>query len=435
MNRRQFLTAATLSAAAGSVLPRAAAQPSSRRPPNILLIMADDFGYECLACNGAAEYKTPNLDALAASGVRFTAAHSTPLCTPTRVQLMTGKYNFRNYTEFGSLKPGEHTFAHMLQSKGYRTGVMGKWQLAGAVPGTAYKGKGSLPEEAGFDEHCLWQVKDRGSRYWDPSVQVNGKLEEEIKGKYGPDLFAQFGEEFIERHRNRPFLLYYPMALTHDPFVPTPRSPNLPAASERHRADRKWFADMVAYMDHCAGRLLAKIEQTGLSSQTLILFTGDNGTGRGITTMTRNGPYKGGKGGSTAAGTHVPLLARWAGRSPKGAVSNDLIDFTDFLPTLAETASAGLPAGHPRDGRSFLPQVLGRKGAPRDWIFCDYNPRWGKMEPARWAMDHDWKLYGDGRFFDLRADPLEERPPMAEVTGDAARGKSKLAAALSKFSG
>jgi arylsulfatase A len=425
MNRRQFLHAAV----------GASAVAQSRRPPNIVLIMADDFGYECLGCNGATEYRTPKLDSLASTGVRFTAAHSTPLCTPTRVQLMTGKYNCRNYTEFGSLPPGEFTFGHMLQKSGYRTCAVGKWQLAGAIRGTNYRGNGTQPGPAGFDEHCLWQVRDRGSRYWDPILEIDGKPAATLEGKYGPDIFADFATNFIERHRSRPFLLYYPMALTHDPFVPTPRSGSAPSAGQKQRNDPKWFADMVAYMDHSAGRVIAKIDELGLDRNTLVLFTGDNGTSPAITTATRNGPYRGGKGGTTEAGTHVPLIARWSGQSPKGKVCNDLIDFTDFLPTLAEATGARIPNGHPRDGQTFLAQVQGKRGTPREWVFCHYNPRWGKRPPARWAMDKRWKLYGDRRFFDLQSDPLEEKPPLADLTPEMQTARTKLEAVLARFPG
>lgn len=424
MNRRQFLVQAL----------GAAATAQSRRPPNIVLIMADDFGYECLACNGATEYKTPRLDALAASGVRFTAAHSTPLCTPTRVQLMTGKYNHRNYTEFGSLPPGEVTFSHMLQKSGYRTCAVGKWQLAGRIQGTNYRGTGTQPRDAGFDEHCLWQVRDRGSRYWDPIVEINGQPAATLEGKYGPDVFADFARGFIERHRNQPFFLYYPMALTHDPFVPTPWSGSGLSPEQKQRSDPKWFADTVSYMDHAAGRVIAKIDELGLADNTLVLFTGDNGTSPAITTATRNGPYRGGKGGTTQAGTHVPLIARWAGQSPKGAVCDDLIDFTDFMPTLAEATGAQLPTSHPRDGRTFLPQVQGKRGTPREWIFCHYNPRWGKNRtPARWAMDKRWKLYEDQRFFDLGQDPLEANPPLTRLTPEMTKAKAKLEAVIARF--
>lgn len=402
MNRRQFLTTGLTAVAT-------ARAQSSKRPPNIVLILADDLGYECLGCNGAVSYKTPNLDRLAATGLRFTNAHSTPLCTPTRVQLMTGKYNFRNYTEFGSLPQGESTFAHMMRNAGYATAVAGKWQLAGAIEGTAYKGQGTLPEEAGFDEHCLWQVKDRGSRYWNPTVQENGKLHPVQEGKYGPDLFGRFAVDFIERHRDRPFFFYYAMALTHDPFVPTPQSESHPP-EQKNKNNTRWFGDMVSYMDGIVGRIVAKIDELKLSNDTLIIFTGDNGTHPTITTMTKDGPYKGDKGNTTIAGTHVPLIARWTGRTPSGSTCDDLIDFTDFMPTMAELSRAKLPANHPRDGRSFAARLTGGKATPREWVFCDYNPRWGRFKPARWVMNKRWKLYEDGRFFDIASDPREQVP-------------------------
>jgi arylsulfatase A-like enzyme len=396
-----------------------------RRAPNIVLILADDLGYECLGCNGATEYKTPNLDRFAKSGTRFVNAHSTPLCTPTRVQLMTGKYNFRNYTEFGSLKPGEFTFAHLLQQAGYKTGIAGKWQLAGAIEGTGYKGVGSLPEAAGFPEHCLWQVKARGSRYWDPTLQVDGKLQPIRKGQYGPDIFAAYAENFFEKHRKEPFFFYYAMALTHDPFVPTPDSKDV-QADARDKAAAKWFPEMVAYMDKVVGRLLERLESLGLARDTIVIFTGDNGTSTAITTQTVNGPVRGGKGGTKQNGTHVPLIARWTGTTPPGRVCEDLIDFTDFFPTFAEAAGKPMPSEHPKDGQSFLPQIRGGKGKPREWIFCDYAPRWGKFTDARWAMDKRWKLYGDGRLYDVASDP-DEQAPVAKRPPEAAKLEKALA--------
>lgn len=176
MDRRHFLkmigTSAAFSYSSGSLF----SKTGHMEKPNIVLIMVDDLGYECLGCDGGASYKTPRLDRMARSGMRFDHCYAMPLCTPTRVQLMTGKYNFRNYTEFGSLKPGETTFAHIFKNAGYRTCVVGKWQLAGHYPGSRQKGKGTLPYDAGFDEHCLWQVQQRGSRYWDPVIQQNGKI-------------------------------------------------------------------------------------------------------------------------------------------------------------------------------------------------------------------------------------------------------------------
>lgn len=425
MHRRQFLSSAAAAISAPAF--GHAAQPI-RRLPNIVLIMADDLGYECLACNGATQYRTPNLDRLAAQGVRFTHAHSTPLCTPTRVQLMTGKYNFRNYTEFGSLPSGERTFAHHLKQAGYRTAVTGKWQLAGAIEGSQYKGVGTLPEAAGFDEHCLWQVRHRGSRYWNPTVQIDGRLQRDRTGDFGPDMFAGFAQSFIERHRQQPFFLYYPMVLTHDPFVPTPKSKIQPT-TDLQKSDPIWFADMVAYMDHVVGLIAGTLERHGIAENTVLLFTADNGTHPSITTATVNGPYQGGKGSTTSAGTHVPLLASWPGTAPRGSVCPDLIDFTDFFPTLSALASLPMPEGHPCDGQSFLPQLRGESGTPRTHIYCDYNPRWGGFKPARWAMDHRWKLYGDGRFYDLSAD-LGENRALQDVPVDARDAAERLRSVL-----
>lgn len=427
MRRREFLAGAAGAGFAGAGLVNA--QPA--RKPNVVLIMADDFGYECLGCNGATTYKTPNLDALARRGVRYTNTHSTPLCTPTRVQLMTGKYNHRNYTEFGALKPGEFTFAHMMQKAGYRTCAVGKWQLAGSVPGTKQKGVGQLPEEAGFDEHCLWQVKTRGERYWDPVLVANGKALPEKKGQFGPDVFAEFATQFMETNRARPFFLYYPMALTHDPFLATPRSKGFGEADKR-RSDPKWFADFTAYMDEKAGQVIAQVDKLGLGRETLILFTGDNGTHPSITTPTVNGPYKGGKGGTLMNGTHVPLITAWRGRGAEGKVNEDLIDFTDVMPTMAEAAGASMPEGHPRDGRSFLAQIEGKRGNPREWIFCHYEPRWGGRTSARWVMDKRWKLYGDGRFFDLQRD-VEEKTPIAELTPEMRSVRARFEGVLAKM--
>jgi arylsulfatase A len=250
-----------------------------------------------------------------------------------------------------------------------------------------------------------------------------------MRGRFGTDVFTDYAMDFVERHRDRPFFLYYPMALTHDPFLPTPRSRDF-REEQKHRGDKVWFADMVAYMDEAAGRIVRKIDGAGLAGNTLVLFTGDNGASPAITTRTANGPYRGGKGSTIAAGTHVPLIARWQGAPGQRAVCSDLVDFTDFFPTLAEAAGAHIPDDHPRDGRSFLPPITGRKGSPREWIFCDYNPRWGRFQPARWAMDERWKLYGDGRFYDLQNDPREQQP-LTALTPEMRQASAKLASALS----
>ena len=417
VSRRSILfTSVSAGIAAG--VPTGYASGNASRKPNLILVMADDFGYECLSCNGSKQYKTPNLDSMASAGVRFTEAHSTPLCTPSRVQIMTGKYGFRNYTEFGALRPGERTFGHHLKDAGYQTCVVGKWQLQGSVPGTKQRGVGTSPDQAGFDEHCLWHVRARGSRYWDPLVQTNGATEKKLAGRYGPDVFLEYAEGFIRRNRERPFFLYYPLVLTHDPYVPAPSSGDT-TAEEKSKDDTKWFGDMVEYTDTIVGRLLACIERNGIAGNTLVIFTGDNGTRLGVTSQTVDGPVTGAKGLTTAGGTHVPLIAKWPGKSASGATCRDLIDFTDVFPTLSEAAGVPMPKDHPLDGRSFLPQIEGKSGNPREWIFCHYAPKWGGRPHRRWVMDHRWKLYEDGAFHDLRQDP-EEKNPLETIPPEAA---------------
>ena len=399
---------------------------SHKQKPNIILIMADDMGYECLSCNGSTSYDTPNLDKLANNGVRFTNCFSTPLCTPSRVQLMTGKYNHRNYEEFGTLPKGEKTFAHLSKDAGYATAVAGKWQLVGHYEGSGYKGEGVYPQEAGFDEHCLWQIDKFGSRYWSPLIQQNGSIIENTEDKFGPDLICDFIIDFIERKKEQPFLVYYPMILTHDPFVPTPDSEH--SYEQKHKNDKAFFGDMVEYTDKIVGRIVKTINQLGLSDNTLVIFIGDNGTHKSITTETMQGPVTGAKGKTIDTGIHVPLIAKWAGQSASGKVNDDLIDFTDFLPTLLQAIAGKMPADFISDGRSFLPQIKGEKGNPRDWIFCHYDPKWGRWQKSSFVRTKQYKLYDDGIMYDVKSDPLEEKPILSgdELDNPIERRKMQL---------
>jgi len=422
--RRDFLGMANFAAAA-SLFGRGRGLAQGGRRPNVVLILADDLGYECLGCYGGTSYKTPALDDLARTGVRFDRCYSQPLCTPSRVQLMTGKYNFRNYKAFGVIDPKETSFAHLLKNAGYATCVVGKWQLYGSeIEKAEVKGKGARPEQMGFEEHCLWQVERRDSRYRDPLIVVNGKYRDDLAGRYGPDVFCDYALGFIERHRDRPFLLYYPMALTHDPFVPTPDSPDWSKGQDK--ANPKYFADMVAYMDKIVGRLVIRLDELGVRENTLLLFVGDNGTGVRIESRLGNRLVKGGKGTTTDAGMHVPLIANWKGMASSGAICDDLIDLTDFLPTLTETTGASVPTGLILDGRSFLPQIQGRKGNPREWVFCHYFRDPGNPV-KRFVMDKRWKLYQNGNLFDLSQDLLEERPIGPDRdTREAAEARKRL---------
>lgn len=400
--------------------------------PNIILIMADDVSWEAFGCYGAQDYQTPHIDALAKKGVQFSQCYSTPICTTSRVMIMTGKYNFRNYTHFGYLNPQEKTFANLLQDAGYKTAVAGKWQLNGLsnnLPGHADM---TRPNKAGFDEYCLWQLtkvrQANGERFWSPPIEQNGRLvtAEENDGKYGPDLFCDFLCDFMSRNKQAPFFAYYPMVLVHNPFVPTPDTigdqPRTQAGNKLGKNKKQNFQAMVNYMDKIVGRIVAKTEDLGIADNTLILFTADNGTNTQIKSLWNGQTIRGGKGGMTDMGTHVPMVAYWKGHTVSGAVLNDLVDFTDVYPTLAATAGIELQQTDPFDGRSFLPQLKGEPGDPRDTVFCHYEPYWNKTS-GQFARTAQYKLYRDGRFYEPPID-LEEKDDLSKTPV----GQSQLAA-------
>jgi arylsulfatase A len=414
MNRRDFLKSLGCGTAALAVQGCNSVSGFSKgkgTKSNIILIMADDIGYECFGCYGSATYKTPVLDGLAETGMRFEHCYSQPLCTPSRIKIMTGQYNFRNYTNFGVLDPKQKTFGHLLQGCGYTTCVVGKWQLYGSVDQSKeVRGTGSLPPQAGFDEHCLWQVKNRGSRFKNPIVVQNGRDLGALEGKYGPDVFTNYAIDFIERHESKPFFLYFPMALVHNPFVPTPDSDDWD--KKKQKQNNKYFSDMVTYMDKLVGRIVRKVDKLGLRRNTLVIFIGDNGTNRNIKSKMKDGQIiQGDKGNTTDAGTRVPLIASWPGVVPEGKVCGDLVDFSDFVPTFADLTGISIPEGMVLDGQSFLPQLCGEKGKPRKWIFCHYEPKWlGRKNAVRFVRDKRWKLYDNGDLFDIPADTLEQNP-------------------------
>ncbi len=397
--------------------------------PNIVLIMVDDMGAECLKAYGGISAKTPHIDHLISRGIRFTNCYSNPLCTPSRVQIMTGKYNYRNYKEFGFLDPSQKTFGHLLQSAGYKTCIVGKWQLNGVNSNEPGNQDSKRPHKIGFDEYCLWQVtKRKSSRYADPVIEQNGNKPEVQKGKYGPDLFCDYACNFIKRHQKDPFFLYYPMVLTHSPFVPTPDSPDWNDENFQKEKKNHYFTKMVEHTDHLLGRIYNQLDSLNLLENTVIIYTADNGTDRRITTQTKNGAVKGGKGLTINSGIHVPLIISQKGVTPENKVCNDLIDFTDFVPTLLDIAATPLPEDFQTDGHSFYPVLVGKTGTPRKWIFCHYDARWpfADKHRTRFAMNHRYKLYHDGRFFDFINDPLEKRPVKTSQNKSANTSQTEL---------
>ena len=381
------------------------------RPPNIVLILADDMGYETLSSYGSADYTTPRLDALAATGLRFTQAHSQPLCTPTRVQLMTGQYNVRNYTHFGELNPKERTFGHDLRDAGYATAIAGKWQL----------GKDRrLLDHFGFDEHCLWWLERKSWRYGNVGELIqNGEVLPGENGEYGPDVLNAFVLDFMTRHANQPFFVYYPMLLPHSPFVPTPRSSGDP---DPRATDSAYFKDMVEYTDELVGRVVDHLERLKLRDDTLVIFLGDNGTHSEITSRMVDGRMiQGAKGRTTDGGTRVPMIVSQPGTVVPGMVVEGLVDFSDIVPTLLSAAGQQAEPDRVLDGHDLMPVFRGEAPIARTWSYCWYKR--GKDQNMVSTTDEEVhvfartvrsKRYRDGRFYDIAADPLESNPLQVE---------------------
>ena len=379
-----------------------AAAGDSVSRPNLVLIMADDLGYECIGANGGESYQTPVLDQLASEGIRFEHCYSQPICTPSRVKLMTGIYNVRNYAAFGVLDESQRTFANIIRDQGYATCIVGKWQLGK---------KKKLPNHFGFDEHCLWHFLRRQSRYPSPGLDVNGEKIDYTPG-YGPDVVTEYALDFIKRNQDKPFLLYYPMILTHCPFEPTPDSSDWDPkskGSKTYKGDPKYFGDMVTYMDKQVGRILNQLDDLGIRDNTLVLFTGDNGTDEPVVSVMNGRKVAGAKGKTVDAGTRVPLIAQWRSKTPAGVVCDDLIDFSDFFPTLCQAANANVPATLELDGHSFLPQLMGQPGNSRSWIYVWYG-RDGGPKGKEFTRNQRYKLYRTGKFYDVQNDVNEKSP-------------------------
>ena len=399
--------------------------------PSVVVIMADDVGYESFGSYGSTQYETPRLDEIAAVGTRFTRAYSKPVCTPTRVAIMTGKSNVRNYRDGGVLLPSECTFADLFSEAGYATAIAGKWQLHGWD--SAYTGSDA---GRGFDTYCLWHttlVERKASRYWEPKIECDGAIIETDADDYGPDIFVDFLEDFIETNQRRPFLAYYPMVLPHIPYGLPPG-----AQCENDNDKQCIFEKMVNRVDHNVGRIYDKLDTLGLLDNTVLLFTSDNGAQRAIVSQLGERTIYGDKKLPTDGGTRVPLIAHVPG-NPAGAgrVVDDLVDLVDVMATIAEAAGLDNPDCSSLDGVSFWPQLQGNLGQPRQWIYTYYFP-----EPyvdsfdlltmhteVSYAHDKQLKLYSTGELFDYAADPLELYP-LAEGDPDHAAARTKLQAVL-----
>ncbi|HPR83906.1 MAG TPA: sulfatase-like hydrolase/transferase [Pontiellaceae bacterium] len=369
--------------------------------PNIIFILTDDVGLGDIGCCGG-PFKTPNIDVLAKSGTRFELCYSAPLCGPSRCQALTGRYPFRTGLNSNNSKDAidpsrEVMIPTVMKKAGYATASAGKWGQMCFGPG-----------EWGFDEYVVFQGS---GRYWGeqtPTYVANGKPTALPQGKYLPDLMHEFVTDFMTRHKDQPFFIYYPMVHVHGPILRTPDS-------KEGAGKDQLYKDNVEYMDKLVGKLMAELDRLQLREKTIVIFTGDNGTAHfGVDLATVNGkPISGMKGTMLEGGSRVPLIASWPGRTPAGQVNRDLIDFSDFFPTFAELGGATLPPGVTIDGHSFAAQIRGEKGTPRDWIYVELS---GKS----YARNAGFKLTNHGALFDMSKAPFQEIPVPASTTNAAA---------------
>jgi arylsulfatase A len=368
-----------------------AAEAAETRPPNIILVLADDLGLSRVGCYGGAPFKTPHLDRLAATGLRFERCYSMPICGPSRSVLLTGKYPFRTGAVNNGnsvIDPHKHpTIANVLRRAGYGTCAIGK------LGQSAEPDDPAAPARLGFEESMLWMGRGTPDRYWSPRYFQNGKVVQGDAKDYGPDETHAFLVDFLDRHRTTPCFVYYSAVLTHGPFARTPDS----------RDDKNLVLDMVAYLDKLMGRLVDDLERLGLRENTIILFTSDNGpAGQPLGTIDGS-PMIGSKGDVTEGGVRQPLIVSAPGRVTPGTVSSELVDFSDFFPTILELTGTARPANLTLDGQSFAGQILGKPAPARDWVYSQHGNDY-------FVANRNYKLYGNGRMFDIRRSPVAEDP-------------------------
>lgn len=420
---------------------------SASQSPNVVLILIDDLSHYGVGVYGGVGVSsahgrfgelpiaTPRIDELAAQGMRCDNAFAYPLCENTRIALMSGLNNDRNFLHCKRQHHSDITFGDVFQRAGYATGIFGKWkQTRGTkeIPGKDYI------YEFGWDEFACFDVIDERQRFINPSLVING-VEYDYGGRtdldpetgrrwYGPDICNRYALDFIDRNKNKPFFLYYPMMHVHDDHKPTPDTKpdsifdhfdEVTHNRNGHSGDdQRYFPDMLAYTDKLIGKIVDRLEEHGLTENTIVIVMGDNGTKEAFVHHLADGStYPARKGGNTDNGLHVPLIVRMPGTIGEQQVYDGLVNLTDIFPTLADAADVEIPHRERINGISFWPQLSGSSSPEhRDVIHTWYNGNnhyQNDTTPIRYAFNKDFKRYApshhypEGRFFDLRSDPLE----------------------------
>jgi arylsulfatase A len=407
--------------------------------PNIVYILADDLGFAELSCNGSDRYKTPNIDALANAGVRFTRFYTVPLCGPSRALVLTGRYGFRSgavtqdacKTIIRTGEKAEVMIPTVLKKAGYASALIGKWgQLTpsgdpsdwGFDHELYYKGSGMY-----WNSKVAQPMSEGGEVRGDPDTYVlDGKTVSVKDEEYIPDLLHKDATAWMEAQKGRPFFLYYSLSQVHGEILPTPDSIPAPKGESNGQRAQRLLADNIGYMDKLVGKLVAELERLKLRDNTVIVFMGDNGSTKSAAVDATIGGRRieGEKGSMKEGGGLVPFFATWPGVTPAGKVNANVSDASDLLPTFAEIAGAPMPTGRVIDGRSLVSQLKGDAKSPRTWAFCQLSNNY-------YVREAGWKLDQSGTLYDMKDAPFKEVTVAADTKDEAAvAARARLAAAL-----
>lgn len=389
--------------------------------PNIILIIGDDVGYEIPTYNGGESYETPNLDFMANNGVYFPNCFAMPDGPPARIELMTGKYSNRNFTEPRHLNAEDKTIGNMLHDAGYATAYVGKWHLDGGDTSIRSHGFDKYlvfmpynPETTGYDQ---WYRRYKNPLLYQEATYLPDSV---VHGKYSEDLYNAYINNFIDSNKTKPFFLVYSCNLVQHPWSPVPDDPDYATwdatAGERDRENVKYFPGMVKYMDKMIGKLLDKINETGIMNHTVVLFTSDNGSVKGITSVYRGDTVKGGKLDTKRISINVPLAAYGPGNVVSGIMDTSIVDMTDFLPALAGIGKIPVPQTWGKlDGKTFSDNLKGSIVNTKQKTFCyifwptDYD---APNNTTSFIFDYNYKLYDSAhgaQFYNILLDPDEKK--------------------------
>jgi len=448
--RRDFLKTSAAWTAAFTACSCAAASSSSAggrlRPPNIIFILCDDLGWAEPGCYGNTFNETPNVDKLAAGGMRFTDAYAAaPVCSPTRAALLTGQYPARvGITDY--LRPGaakhlstDHiTITEMLKKAGYATGIIGKWHLSGYASAGAEE---SPPGEHGFDEIIVSENHGIGGGSYFHPYHFNPQIRKRLPGReYLVDRVNLEAVEFIERHKNEPFFLYLSHYAVHTRLAGKPelvaKYRRKPGSGKDRRAARNnpHLAAMLESIDQGVGMIMRKLAALDLTGNTIVVFTSDNGGERRVTS---NGPLRAGKSTLYEGGIRVPLVFHWPKLVPHNTVCRQPVNTIDFYPTFLEAAGIRPDPRQHLDGVSLIPILKNPKHKLKRralyWHYPLRRPHFLGGRSSGAIRCGDWKLIeffdtGKLELYNLARDPAERNNLADEASGKAAQLQKLLAA-------